>query len=149
MSIVCRIFDPIRATDFRRKRRRPISAAATVPAVRVDTGDVIDGGEHTVLIWGWGRTSRQRRLSDTESLLATFRYFSLFFVFTATWGTRYVLARVQPHGTTGYRDLTDDQAMTAAAAGGELPAPSPWHRFSLSGVLATMLVVVILRATLG
>jgi hypothetical protein len=101
-----------------------------------------------MLIWGWGRKSRQQRLSDAEALIATFRYFSLFFVFTATWGTRYVLARVQPDGTTGYRDLTDDQAM-AAAQGATLPAPTPWQRFSLLGLVVVVIAFVAISAALS
>ncbi|MBM6402818.1 hypothetical protein JQN72_00980 [Phycicoccus sp. CSK15P-2] len=101
-----------------------------------------------MLIWGWGRKSRTVRLNDAEAVIATFRYFSLFFVFSTTWGTRYVLARVQPDGTTGYRDLADQEAM-AAANGGELPAPTPWQRFSLLGLLAVGIVLVVLVASLA
>lgn len=100
-----------------------------------------------MLIWGWGRKSRSTRVSDTSALIATFRYFSLFFVFSTTWGTRYVLAAAHPDGSTGYRDVSDAEAMSVAN-GGPLPAPTPWQRFSLLGLLAAVLVVVLVGALL-
>lgn len=101
-----------------------------------------------MLIWGWGRKSRNRQVSATEALIASFRYFSLFFVFTVTWGTRYVLARVAEDGAVSYRDLTGEQAM-AAANGGELPAPTAWQRFSLLGLLVAVVAVVGIGSALG
>ncbi|MBM6402018.1 hypothetical protein [Phycicoccus sonneratiae] len=101
-----------------------------------------------MLIWGWGRKSRSRQVNAAEALLVNFAYFSLFFVFTVTWGARYALARVQEDGAVSYRDLTPEQAM-AAAQGGELPAPTPWQRFSLLGLLVAVVLAVGIGAALS
>jgi hypothetical protein len=100
-----------------------------------------------MLIWGWGRKSRSRQLNAAEALLVNFGYFSLFFVFTVTWGAKYVLARVQEDGAVSYRDLTPEQAL--AAGGGELPTPSAWQRFSLLGLLVAVVLVVGISAALS
>jgi hypothetical protein len=100
-----------------------------------------------MLIWGWGRKSRSRQLNAAEALLVSFRYFSLFFVFTVTWGATYALARVQQDGAVSYRDLTLEQAL--AAGGGELPAPTAWQRFSLLGLLVAAVLAVGVVGTLS
>lgn len=100
-----------------------------------------------MLIWGWGRTSRSRQLDAARALLVSFRYFSLFFVFTVTWGATYALARVQEDGSVAYRDLTPEQALEVGD--GRLPTPSAWQRFSLLGLLVGVLVVVGVSAALS
>ncbi len=99
-----------------------------------------------MLIWGWGRKSRSRQLSAAEALLVSFRYFSLFFVFTVTWGATYALARIQEDGSVAYRDLTPEQALEVGD--GRLPTPSPWQRFSLLGLLVAVVLAVGISAAL-
>ncbi len=101
-----------------------------------------------MLIWGWGRKSRSQQLDAAQALIANFRYFSLFFVFTATWGAKYVLARVQEDGGVSYRDVSAEEA-TRLAAGGVLPAPSPWQRFSLLGLVVLVVAFVGISAALS
>ena len=48
--------------------------------------------------------------------------------------------QVQEDGAVSYRDLTPEQAL--AAGGGELPAPTPWQRFSLLGLLLAAVLAV-------
>ncbi|WP_392544655.1 hypothetical protein [Oryzobacter telluris] len=100
-----------------------------------------------MLIWGWGRKSRSRQLDAAQALFVNFGYFSLFFVFSVTWDAKYVLARVQPDGGWSYRDVTDAEA-TQLAGGGELPAPSPWQRFSLLGLVVVVVAFIALSAAL-
>ncbi len=101
-----------------------------------------------MLIWGWGRKSRSRQLDAAQALIASFHYFSLFFVFTVTWGARYALARVQEDGGVSYRDVSADEA-TQLAAGRELPAPTPWQRFSLLGLVLVAIAFVGISAALS
>ncbi|MGG5260199.1 hypothetical protein [Phycicoccus avicenniae] len=100
-----------------------------------------------MLIWGWGRKSRSRQVDAAQALLVNFAYFSLFFVFTVTWGAKYALARVQEDGSVSYRDLSPEQALTLG--NGELPAPTAWQRFSLLGLLVAGIAAVGIGAALS
>ena len=93
-----------------------------------------------MLIFGFGRKSRTTQIGPGRSLVVTFRYVSLFFLFGLAWGNRYSLTQVQPDGSTAMRRITAEQA--TEFNGGEPFGPTSWQRFGLLYALAAVLVVI-------
>lgn len=96
-----------------------------------------------MLFWGWGRGSVRRQVSHDTAVLRTYRYVSLMFVFSVTWGHDYALATLTPHGWAT-RPVSATEAR--GLLGGQDLEPSWWRRWSLVvGLAAVALLVAFLR----
>ena len=94
-----------------------------------------------MIIFGWGRRSGELAINDTQRLLLSYRYFSLFWVFSVTFGTRYALATLGRDGWAT-RPISDEEA--GRLVGGEPPQPAFWWRWGLLFLLAAGAVAIVI-----
>lgn len=96
-----------------------------------------------IVFFGWGRKAKEAVVSPYERLLMTYRYFHLFWIFTAAWGRQYQLATFTEQG---WAVMPIDADAAAARMGGVLPDIHPWWRYSLVGVIGIGVAMVVLSA---
>lgn len=83
-----------------------------------------------MLFFGWGRKNIDRKISETQAILLSYRYFHLLFIFSATFSYTYKTATLSNDGWH-YKDIAKDEAL--AQLGGQELKPNLWQRFSLLG----------------
>lgn len=88
--------------------------------------------------WGCGRKTLTTSLAHERALLTSYRQLAVLFVFTLCWGYRHALVADTVEGRAT-REITHADARELTA-GGVLPRPGPWKRYSL-WALPLLLVV--------
>lgn len=97
--------------------------------------------ETKMLFWGWGRKHVERKVSDTQTVVLNYRYFSVMFLFTAAFGYKFLLATLTDHGwATAQLSRSDADLML----NGQPLQPTLWARFSLlAGIIVVALVILV------
>ena len=81
-----------------------------------------------MFFFGWGKRSKERRVSDKKSVILVYSYFDVFFVFSLAFSYHYQVATLRKEGWH-VKDIPKEEA--TKLLGGEEFIPHWWWRFGL------------------
>jgi len=96
-----------------------------------------------VIIFGFGRRSREHVIDDAQRILLSYRYVHILWLFSIAFGSRYSLATLTDAGWAT-KSISEDEA--AALAGGRAPQPAFWAQWSLTIALGVVAMIVLIAA---
>jgi hypothetical protein len=92
-----------------------------------------------MFLFGWGRKNLTKQIAQNKAIILNYGYFHIFFVFTFTFGYKYIEATLSDKGWH-HKPMSKEEA-DAVLKGQELK-PHWWWRYSLVGVFVLAPVCV-------
>lgn len=98
------------------------------------------------MFFGWGRKNLTKQLSQNKAIILNYGYFHIFFVFTVTFGYKYIEATLSDKGWH-HQPISEEEA--SALLNGQELKPHWWWRYSLAGVAAFVPVMILVSVLLA
>ena len=95
-----------------------------------------------MLFFGWGRNNKTHEIGPGQTLVVSYGYFHLFFLFRVVFDKKYSLATLTEHGWAA-RPLPTDAVLPEHA---DAVAVHWWWRFGLVIALAAVVVLVVMTS---
>lgn len=96
------------------------------------------------MFWGWGSSTRQKKISETQVVYNRYKYFHMMFVSRVTWDYTYILSTLGKDGWA-HQEIAKEEALRLT--GGDELLPNLWARYSLYSLLVGVALIVIISIT--